>query len=49
MRPQARNIHHSADDNRVNAERVERVVVNETPIWLIIAFAVALLMDSPLG
>lgn len=34
-------------DNKVNADSVETVVVNEYPIWLIIAFVVAVLMDSP--
>lgn len=48
VRPQARTLRQSADDNRVSADRVETVVVQETPAWLIIAFAVALFLDSPL-
>lgn len=47
VRPQARDIKQSTNTNKVQSERVETVVVNEYPIWLIIAFAVALFMDSP--
>lgn len=36
------------DTSRVRADAVQTVVVNEIPAWLIVAFAVALLMDSPL-
>lgn len=48
IRPKARTINQTADTNRVRADRVETVVVQEVPIWLIIAFAVALFLDSPL-
>lgn len=48
VRPQARSLRQSADENRVSADRVGNMVVQETPAWLIIAFAVALFMDSPL-
>lgn len=48
VRPQARTIRQSSDKNQVQAETVEQVEVNQTPIWLIIAFAFALLLDSPL-
>jgi len=47
VRPQARKIQQTADNNKVRAESVKTVVVNEYPVWLIIAFAVALFMDSP--
>jgi hypothetical protein len=47
-RPQARNIRQSQDTNKVQADKVKTVVVNEVPVWIIIAFAVALLLDSPL-
>jgi len=47
VRPKARNIRQSSDTNKVQAEEVKTVVVNEVPVWLIIAFAVALFMDSP--
>ncbi|WP_323789957.1 bacteriophage spanin2 family protein [Thalassovita sp.] len=48
IRPQARDIRQSADRNKVQADRVETVVVQEVPAWLILAFAVAMLLDSPL-
>ena len=48
VRPQARDIKQTSDTNKVSADRVETVVVNEYPIWLIIAFAVALFLDSPI-
>lgn len=35
VRPQARKIKQSADTNKVSSERVETVIVNETPPWLI--------------
>lgn len=48
VRPQARDIRQTSDTNKVSADRVETVVVNEYPAWLIIAFAVALFLDSPI-
>jgi nitrate/TMAO reductase-like tetraheme cytochrome c subunit len=48
VRPQAREIRQSADRNKVQADKVQTVVVQEVPAWLIIAFAVALFLDSPL-
>ncbi|SEP27667.1 hypothetical protein SAMN04490248_1694 [Salinihabitans flavidus] len=48
VRPKARRIVQSSDDSRVKAERVETVVVQEYPAWLIVAFAIALFLDSPL-
>ncbi len=48
IRPNARNIRQSADRNKVQADQVQTVVVQEVPTWLIIAFAVALFLDSPL-
>lgn len=38
----------ASGDNKVSADLIETVVVNEYPIWLIIAFVVAVLMDSPI-
>lgn len=35
------------NNSKVTSDSVETVVVNEYPIWLIIAFVVAVLMDSP--
>lgn len=48
VRPKARNIRQSNDSNKVQADQVETVVVNEYPIWLILAFVVAVLLDSPI-
>jgi hypothetical protein len=48
VRPEADKIHQSADRNKVQADHVQTVVVQEVPAWLIIAFAVALFLDSPL-
>lgn len=48
VRPTARDIRQSQDTNKVQAERVETVVVNEYPIWLILAFVVAVFLDSPI-
>lgn len=38
----------SNDKQAVKADRVETVVVNEYPVWLIIAFVVAVFLDSPI-
>jgi len=44
-----RDVVQSADANTLRADSVERVVVQgNSPPWLILAFAVALLLDSPL-
>lgn len=47
VRPKGR-VTQSTDTNRVRAERVENMQNNSNDAWLIIAFAVALLLDSPL-
>jgi hypothetical protein len=47
VRPQA-PVRQSSDTNRVSADSVETVVVQEYPAWLIWAFAAALFLDSPL-
>ena len=48
-RPTAGTIEQSAGDTGVRSDKVENVVVQgDIPAWLIIAFAVALLLDSPL-
>lgn len=44
----AQRIEQNSGDSRLRAERVETVVVHEAPIWLIISFAIALFLDSPL-
>jgi hypothetical protein len=41
-------VRQSRDTNQVNAEKVETVTVHQTPVWLILAFAAALFLDSPL-
>ena len=38
----------SNDRQSVKADRVETVVVNEYPVWLIIAFVIAVFLDSPI-
>ena len=44
----ARDIKQSADTNKVNAETVEKVVVNELPAWAVLLMLAGWLMDSPL-
>ena len=46
-RPQARDITQTQDTNKVNAEKVKTIVVNEYPVWLILAFVAAVFLDSP--
>ena len=48
VRPQARSIEQSAGQTGVRSERVETVIVNEYPVWLVLAFALAVFLDSPL-
>ena len=47
VRPQARTIQQSSDENRVRAEQVQTVVVNEVPAWIIIVALVGWLLPSP--
>jgi hypothetical protein len=44
----AEQIRQSADTNQISVGQVKTLVQNQTPPWLIIAFAVALFLDSPL-
>jgi len=44
----ARDIRQSADTNKVNAETVQKVVVNELPAWAVLLMLAGWLMDSPL-
>lgn len=44
----AERITQTADTTKVRADQVQTVVVQEYPAWLILAFAVALFLDSPL-
>lgn len=48
VRPKARTINQTADANKVNADRIENMQNNTNEAWLIIAFAAALFLDSPL-
>lgn len=47
VRPQARTIQQSSDTNRVRAESVETVVVNEVPTWVILLLILGWLLPSP--
>lgn len=38
----------SNDKQSVKADSVETVIVNEYPVWLILAFVVAVFLDSPI-
>lgn len=40
VRPQARDIKQTSDTNKVSADSVQTVVVNELPIWLVALFIV---------
>jgi hypothetical protein len=49
-RSDVENLEQSTGDNKVKADVVEKVVVNEASnndAWLILAFAIALFLDSP--
>lgn len=48
IRPQARTIRQHSDENKVSAERIERITVNEVPTWMIWALVAAVFLDSPL-
>lgn len=43
----ADRVRQSADENRVSADRVETVVVNEVPAWVILLALVGWLLPSP--
>lgn len=47
VRPQARDIRQSSDTNKVQADRVETVVVNEVPVWVILLLILGWLFPSP--
>lgn len=46
-RPQARRITQSADTNRLRAERIERVTVNELPAWVALLLLGGWLLPTP--
>lgn len=43
----ADRVRQSADENRVSADRVETVVVNEVPAWVILLALVGWILPSP--
>lgn len=47
VRPQARDIRQSSDTNKVQADSVETVVVNEVPVWVILLLILGWLFPSP--
>jgi len=47
VRPQARTIRQTADTNKVSSDRVETVVVNEVPAWVILLLILGWLFPSP--
>lgn len=47
VRPQARDIRQSQDTNKVQADRVETVVVNELPPWILLLLILGWLLPSP--
>ena len=47
VRPQARDIRQSADTNKVSSDKVETVVVNEVPMWVILLLILGWLLPSP--
>ena len=47
VRPQARTINQTSDTNRVRADSVKTVVVNEVPTWIILLLVLGWLLPSP--
>lgn len=47
VRPQARDIKQTADTNKVSSDRVETVIVNEVPVWVILLLILGWLLPSP--
>jgi len=47
VRPKARNINQTADNNKVRSDSVETVVVNEVPVWVILLLILGWLLPSP--
>lgn len=44
---EAENVRQSNDKNKVQAETVETVVVNEVPVWVILLLVLGWLLPSP--
>jgi len=47
VRPKARNINQTADNNKVRADKVETVVVNEVPVWVVLLLVLGWLFLVP--
>lgn len=47
VRPQANTIRQSNDTNKVQADNVATVVVNEVPVWVILLLVLGWLFPSP--
>lgn len=47
VRPKARDIRQSSDKNKVQADEVQTVVVNEVPVWVILLLILGWLLPSP--
>jgi len=47
VRPKANTIKQSSDSNKVQADNVQTVVVNEVPVWVILLLILGWLFPSP--
>jgi hypothetical protein len=47
VRPKARDIRQSNDSNKVQADEVQTVVVNEVPVWVVLLLILGWLFPSP--
>ncbi|RAP39617.1 hypothetical protein BYZ73_19500 [Rhodovulum viride] len=47
VRPRAREIRQEQSENRVRADRVETVVVNEIPAWIVLIALIGWIAPSP--
>lgn len=47
VRPQANTIRQSNDTSKLQADRVESVTINDTPMWIILLLVLGWLLPSP--
>ncbi|TDX19715.1 bacteriophage spanin2 family protein [Rhodovulum visakhapatnamense] len=47
VRPRARDIRQEQSENRLRADRVETVVVNELPAWIVLVALIGWIAPSP--
>lgn len=47
VRPQARDITQTADENKIRTEKVDNLTINETPLWMIVLLVLGWLLPSP--